>query len=299
MKRHIVFLIACMTCIFRLSAQEDIVDKLSVPLSDPGKPAFLELGLLNGSITVTGYEGNTVEIESRVRLKKLDEVSDVEFRVREKIRVRERSSVTEHDIEPEEKSSREGMFKIPVVSSSLEVEEDNNKIEIDTDSHNKTIDITIKVPVRTSMELSTHQNGDIVVENVKGDLELQNHNGNIYCEGVSGSVVANSHNGRIKVVLNQVNEKPMSFSTYNRDIDITFPTAFKANVKIKTVNGDVYSDFDVKRSETPTQQIQEKSHKNGGKYKVRIDRAFYGTINGGGPDVQFNNYNGDILIRKL
>jgi hypothetical protein len=33
-------------------------------------------------------------------------------------------------------------------------------------------------------------------------------------------------------------------------------------------------------------------------YKVRIDRAMYGAINGGGPEMQFVTYNGNILIHK-
>ena len=38
--------------------------------------------------------------------------------------------------------------------------------------------------------------------------------------------------------------------------------------------------------------------KSGGRYRVRIDKAMYGSINGGGPEMQFVTYNGNILIHK-
>jgi len=42
----------------------------------------------------------------------------------------------------------------------------------------------------------------------------------------------------------------------------------------------------------------EDSRSHGGKYRVRIDRTVHGTINGGGPEMQFTNFQGQIYIRK-
>jgi hypothetical protein len=36
----------------------------------------------------------------------------------------------------------------------------------------------------------------------------------------------------------------------------------------------------------------------GGKYRVKIDKTVHGTINGGGPEYQFTNFQGQIYIRK-
>ena len=38
--------------------------KLSVPLSDPGRPAILKVSTINGGIAVEGYAGKEVSIES-------------------------------------------------------------------------------------------------------------------------------------------------------------------------------------------------------------------------------------------
>jgi DUF4097 and DUF4098 domain-containing protein YvlB len=274
MKVKIIFLIGLMIGVGRLMAQEDVVDKLTVPLSQPNEPVFLELSLMNGSITVTGYSGNQVEIEAVTKLKKLD---------------REEPS----------KKEREGLIHIPTTSSALEVEEFNNKIEIDVESLKKTVDVNLKVPYQTSLDLSAHHNGIIKVDNVIGDLEVQNHHGPIYLTDISGSVVANSHHGEITVTFKQIDpKKPMAFSSYHGDIDVSLPASVKANVMFKTEQGEVYSDFEIKKSEEESKRVQERTHDQDGKYQVRIERAFYGAINGGGPEFQFSNYHGDIILRK-
>jgi hypothetical protein len=80
---------------------------------------------------------------------------------------------------------------------------------------------------------------------------------------------------------------------------VTLPADAKARLKMKSDRGDVYTDFDVKldpSSNAPT--VQEDNRGRGGRYRVRIDRTLTGTINGGGPEMQFTSYNGNIYIRK-
>jgi DUF4097 and DUF4098 domain-containing protein YvlB len=116
---------------------------------------------------------------------------------------------------------------------------------------------------------------------------------------VSGPVVASTMNGEINVVLNnQPADKPMSFSTMNGKIDVTLPTAMKANVVLKTNHGEAYTDFDM-QMDTSTRPAQITDNRGrGGRFQVRTDSSVYGTINGGGPELRFNTFNGNILIRK-
>jgi hypothetical protein len=89
--------------------------------------------------------------------------------------------------------------------------------------------------------------------------------------------------------------KPMSFSTLNGTIDVTLPADVRANVRMKTDNGDIYSDFDIKLGSSGAREVE---HERGGAYHVRFDRGLRGTINGGGPEYQFTSFNGQIYIRK-
>jgi hypothetical protein len=90
--------------------------------------------------------------------------------------------------------------------------------------------------------------------------------------------------------------KPMSFSTFNGAIDVTFPADFKANIKLKTNHPDIFSDFDVKL--TGGRPITERNDTPDGKFRLRTDRTIYGEINGGGPEVSFRTFNARIAIRK-
>jgi DUF4097 and DUF4098 domain-containing protein YvlB len=127
-------------------------------------------------------------------------------------------------------------------------------------------------------------------------MDLNSMNGKITLNNVSGSVLAHSMNGGMKVVMDSVDaSKPLSFSTMNGTIDVTLPADFKANAKIRTDHGEVYSDFDFKLGGGA---ITQKNETSDGKFRVTMDRTITGTINGGGSEATFKTYNGTIYIRK-
>lgn len=182
-------------------------------------------------------------------------------------------------------------------TTGLEVEEENNTVSIGAHSMKNAVDLTIQVPFSTSLKLDTNLQGDIVVEKVGGEIEVKNMNGSNTLTDVSGIVIAETMNGDVTVSLNKVTpDKPMSFSSMNGDIDVTFPADLKANVKMKTERGDIFSDFDVVLK--PGLQKVEEGQKEKGKFHISFDKSIFGSINGGGPDVQFNTFNGNIYIRK-
>lgn len=93
-------------------------------------------------------------------------------------------------------------------------------------------------------------------------------------------------------------DKSMSFSSLNGNIDVTLPSTVKAKVAMRTDNGDIYSDFDILLDQSSRQPAVEDTRGKGGRYRVRFDKATYGSINGGGPEFHFKNFNGNIYIRK-
>jgi hypothetical protein len=54
----------------------------------------------------------------------------------------------------------------------------------------------------------------------------------------------------------------------------------------------------VKLDASGRQPVVDDGRPNSGKYRVRMDHAMYGTINGGGPEFQFQTFNGNVFIRK-
>lgn len=288
------FLIAALP-ILALMAQDNVIDHLTVPFTKSGEPGRVQADLLNGSITVIGYEGAQVDITT---VSKNEEDEDEDVKMKSTGKSFGISYRYDKDKDEDKKKNTDGMYRIPVSSSELEVEEKNNHMKISVESARNTTNLIIKVPVNTSLKLNTVNNGLIKIENVNGEIEAENVNGEIMIKNVSGSVAASTVNGDVVVIMNKVTpDKPMSFNSFNGDVDVTLPAAAKASVKIKTVNGDVYSDFEIARTENPTQSTGNKRG-NDGKYHVQIEHCFYGSLNGGGSEYSFSTHNGDIIIRK-
>ena len=285
-------------------AQEQRVDRVVVPLSDPAKPARVEASVMRGSITVKGFEGKEVIVEAKVREKTLikieeEDQEEIEAEIAEELREKRgqrRENRDRDDIKREEKAA--GMKRISgLATTGLEVEEEDNVVSVDAGSWKHTVDLTIQVPFSTHLELDTNLQGDIVVENIGGEIEVQNMNGSIILKNLSGIAMAESMNGDVTVTMAKVTPgKPMSFSSMNGDIDVTLPADLKANIKMKTERGEIFSDFDVVLKPGP-QKIEE-SHREEGKFRISFDKSIFGTINGGGPELQFNTFNGDIYLRK-
>lgn len=264
---------ALLLCAGTLFAQ-DGGDRVNVPLSDPSRPARIEAHLMLGSITVRG--GNTKEVIVETLPK-----SDGEA----------------HEPLP---PKAQGMHRLDLGGNAgLDIVEQNNVVSIKTSSWIRHSDLLITVPQHSSLQLTTMNNGGIFVEQVTGEIDADALNGNITMKHVSGSVLAHALNGAILVTLDQVDPtKPMSFSTLNGDIDVTFPDNVRANVRMKTDNGEIYSDFDVKLEAGAHGITSDSTQRQNGLYHFRLDRTLRGTINGGGPEYQFTSFNGQIFIRK-
>ena len=242
-------------------------DRVAVTLSDPSRPSIVKASLIAGGITVKTHEGKEVIVEARARTR---------------------------DSEDSDGNPK----RINLSSTGLSVEEENNQVRISTESHMRAIDLTITVPVHTSLYLRAVNDGDIHVTGVDGELDVDDVNGSVTLTNIAGSAVAHALNGRLLATFTRINQKPMAFSSLNGDIDVTFPADLKANVSLRSDMGDVFSDFDVNMQAASTKPIVEDGRGIGGKYRVKIDKTVHGTINGGGPEMQVTNINGAIYIRK-
>lgn len=248
-------------------------ERVVVPWSDPSRPGVVRVNLINGAIVVKGYDGKEVIVETRGE---------------DRSRRRNRSRSSESD---------DGLKRIANVSSGVTIEEDANELRIGAQMGHEDLQLTVQVPRRTSLKLSGVNDGSITVENVDGEVEASHVNGPVTIINVSGSVVAHSLNDDLKVTMSKVSGKAMSFSSMNGDIDVTLPADIKANVRLETVQGEILTDFDLVMQPSQVTKTVAPSRKGGGS-RIKLERAMVGTINGGGPELNFKNFNGDIRIRK-
>jgi DUF4097 and DUF4098 domain-containing protein YvlB len=254
--------------------QEIPSDRVSVPFRDPSRPGLVKVNLMTGGITVKGYEGKEVVVEARLRGGK--------------------------SWKPERSDNKaEGLKRIETATTGLTVEEEDNVVNVSTGAMGHTVDLTLQVPLATSLKLGCLNDGSIVVEKVEGEIEANNLNGPVTLTNVSGVVVAHSLNGEVVTQMNKVTpDKSMSFSTLNGDIDVTLPPQTKANAKLESQNGNIYSDFEIGFDKSPRPPSVEDGRKEGGRYRIVFDKGVVGTINGGGPEIRFKTVNGNIHIRK-
>ncbi len=259
-------------------SQETGIDRATVPLSDPSQPAMVKASSFRGTITVTGYSGQNVVVEAKLRTASLSE--------------------QEEEKDQEKNKKAKGMRLIQSAATGLAITEEDNVVEIRVQSMNQAVDLDIQVPFNTSLKLSGLAGGKIFVEKVKGDHEIQNNAGPVTLTNISGSVVAASMAGALTVTFDTITlDKPMSFTSMAGDVDVTFPATLKADLKMKSMMGDIYSDYEVAIKPTP-QKVEKETEEDTGRYRVSFDKTIYGTVNGGGAEFSFSTMHGNIYIRK-
>jgi hypothetical protein len=271
------------------SSPDATAQRLTIPLSDPARPGSVELDIVMGSITVKGTNRRDVLIEARS---------------------------TSNGRPPRRRGPDEppppGLRRL-TQSTPFTVEEEKNTVSIDVDSPIRPIDLTIEVPLRTNLDLETVM-GSVSVEGVEGELEIESVNGAVTLTNVGGSVVAHTVNGKLVATLTRAApQQPMAFTSLNGSVDVTLPAAVKANLKLRSDQGDVYTDFDLQpradssnSNPNPNPRVDidrqradiDRQRADIRRRRVDIDNAIYGSVNGGGPDFEMRTFNGNVYVRK-
>jgi hypothetical protein len=246
-------------------AQDD-AQLINIPLSRPGEPITLEIDIMSARIEVIGEDREDAVFEISVE-------------------EGERKIVTPS-----------GTKTLTSVGYELEVDEHDNRISVDTDWRSNKISVVARIPRAADLEISTVEDGEIIVSNISGNLELSNVHGPITASGISGSVIAESVNAEIDlsfVAIDDVNASSME--TVNGHLTVRLPASLGAQIHLDTAQGEIISDFEVEVQPSKPTVIR---NNDGGGSEVRIESVIIANINGGGPIIRMNSLNGDIHIRK-
>jgi DUF4097 and DUF4098 domain-containing protein YvlB len=226
--------------------------------------------LFSGDIEIEGYDGNEIII-----------VADAPLR----------------DADGEEEPRPDGLRRIQTSSVGLTVEEGDNKVSLRMDFSPKNVDLEVRVPRRTSVHANLVNGGDIEIVGVSGEHELSNVNGDVVATDISGSAVLNSTNGDVRATFASIaGDRPMSFTSFNGDVDVSLPANLAADLLVTSQQGDVFTDFEFQERRDPT--AVRRNQDAGGRYVVRMQRETRYSIGGGGREIQLRTFNGDIMIRK-
>ncbi|WP_255478773.1 DUF4097 family beta strand repeat-containing protein [Rufibacter sp. XAAS-G3-1] len=181
--------------------------------------------------------------------------------------------------------------------------EDNTNLGLSVTKNNNTLTIAkasrasgeylIRIPRNAAVvyKETNWEGGDLSISDVDGEVELKLNNSEATLTNVSGPVVANNTNGSIKVVFSSLDQsKPSAISTVSGDIDITLPAKDKANFKLKSLQGEIYTDFDL--------EMQRSKNDDEGLALVGGGGDIAGKVNGGGVEISVQSITSDIFIRK-
>lgn len=185
-------------------------------LSAPGQPATLRVDMPWADIQIVGVAGDTVTVETTLTqqgtastrgdgLRRLDD--EVSFELTE------RSNIV-----------------------SLRIAGANPWAGHDAE-------FKIAVPRAMALDIRTEMGGNLKVKDVTGDIEINNMNGEVHLEGIMGSAVVNTMNGEVHAIYAQAPQKLVSITSMNGEVDLRVPADTKANIRLRTHNGSILTDF--------------------------------------------------------
>jgi hypothetical protein len=237
---------------------------------------LLEVSVINGTIHVVGQDGDSVDVNVRKTVRAETEQDAAAAETEAPVTFSESAgtirAVGNPDHQPgcdEKPTTREQERPRYVVAYDFE----------------------IRVSRQARLRLCTVNGGSILVEGMEGDFSLDNKNGDIVLTDVQGSGRAVTVNGDVEASFAAVPRTAVFFRSVNGDLQGAFPRSLSADLRLKTFNGHLYTDFDV--TSLPTEASAERRD---GMVVYRANRFGAFRVGRGGPELTFDAFNGDVRV---
>ena len=246
-------------------------------------PHTLDVRDINGSITVEAYDGHDVEltVDKSVRADSDDDM---------------RAAARDVTVDTAENAD---VVRVIVNQKNQGVcgEESSHRHSswFDSPSYEVRFDFTVRVPADTRLQLCTVNGGGLTVKGTRSDFSLRNVNGHITMTDVAGSGEAITVNGPIRASFVATPGKPSRFRTINGDVVVTLPDGAAADLRLKSLNGGLFTDFDVQA--LPVEAVQPVEKRDG--MSVYRSNGFTAVRAGnGGPELTLDTLNGDVRVLR-
>ncbi|HYL35753.1 MAG TPA: hypothetical protein VEV17_07570 [Bryobacteraceae bacterium] len=258
---------------YGFDAQEKETIRQSYPPS-----ARVEIDNVDGSIHVTGYDGNQIQMvaEKTIVADSQDRLDAARREV--KLDVSQSGDTLKFFVD--------GPFRCHCGDAGSGIHDDGHR------GYRVTYDFDLKVPAAAIFKLATVNRGDVRIERTTGDYDLRNVNGGIELVEVSGRGDAHTVNGGIQASFAKNPAAACSFKTVNGSIEASFQPGLSADVRLKNFNGAAYTDFEVAALPLATPATE----RRGGRLVYRARASNGVRIGAGGPELKFDTLNGSIRI---
>ena len=261
---------------YNVKEEETITRTFTVDMSNPNRT--IDIDNIWGSVEVTGGAGNQVEvvITKSIRAENQEGLD------------RAKKEVTLDITQPD------GGVRFFVDGPFRCNKNCDGCVNIRGDEMNYIVkmDFKVKVPERMKMKLRTVNEGNVRVTGVIGDYKVHNVNGHIDMVDVGGSGKARTVNGHVKVSFRENPKENSDFGSINGDVVLAMAGNFAADLRFKTFNGAVYTDYEL----TALPHTPAVAERRGSKFIFKSDRFTGGRVGAGGPEIKLENLNGDIRV---
>lgn len=152
-------------------------------------------------------------------------------------------------------------------------------------------DFELHVPAGARVELRS-VNGKVSDTDTRGGFRVRTVNGAVDLEQMAGAGTAQTVNGSVTAGFASNPSEACRFSTVNGKLSLYLPSSLNANVNYHTMNGSVYSDFEVQ----PLASQPDESRRD---HMIVIRRGqSRGRIGNGGPELTLSTLNGNIYLHE-
>ena len=226
LRLHSSFVLAAALAFVLLTAARAQDTGGTIKFSDPAKPGTLKIVVGHGDIRIKGEDTAEISVKS--------------------------------DVKPVKSKPRKDGLREIAAASSYSLKEKDNVVTLDALSEGgwagSPSDFHISVPRATMIVVSSAFGGDITCAGITGDLEIKCLSGEVRLEDVTGGALVETMNGEIRANIRELHDgKPLSFTSMNGEVILRVPADAKANVRLRTQNGSILTDFDDKALVTKTE----------------------------------------------
>jgi hypothetical protein len=232
---------------------------------------------VSGFVHVTGYAGSGVQVSVAKRIQAVNDTALAEAKRDVKLDM-----------------NQQGNFVRLYVDGPFRNQNGTNYRGDDYYGYRVTFDMEVQVPFDTELVLKAI-NGPIEVKKTTGEFTVNGVNGGIDMQEVAGAGTVRTVNGPVKVTFTKNPAKATEFKSVNGNLDVYFQPGLNADLNFHTLNGGIYTDFDVVTRPGPAGSTENVN----GKFLYRVDRRnMNGRTGSGGPELKFDTLNGSIRLRS-
>jgi hypothetical protein len=240
----------------------------TIELSNPGEKSSLYLKSYNASeVMLTGYDGRNIQVTfgspGQGKFSKEDFLFDM-YEGNNKVSIIKRSSANDQQL---------------IISLKIPFD-----CEVIVDSYfAKKINAA---NIQSNVKISS-QTADILVANIRGNIEAKTFNGKLSLEKLDGAAILNNTEGDILVKFSSLSASdPSAITNIHGNIEIHLPESEKATLELNSLKGKITTDLKL------TMANRAAGDSNAKKYSVLRQ------LNGGGVWFSIENLHGNISLLK-